>query len=74
MKIHRSLRRKLRAILPVIGQIARNNQESGHVERIDDLFRIRILVAYIYKVEDNHQGDEDAFQIIYLFDTAFHIG
>ena len=66
------LAEKAPGILPVVGEIARKNQESGHVERIDDLFRIRILVAYIYKVEDNHQGDEDTFQIIYLFDAAFH--
>lgn len=61
-------------IFPVVGEIARYNQEGGHVERIDDLFRIRILVAYIYKVENNHQDDEDTFQVIYLFDTVFHIG
>lgn len=36
--------------------------------------KIVSLSLHIYKVEDNHQGDEDAFQIIYLFDTAFHIG
>lgn len=40
----------------------------------NSIYRISFYPPYIYKVEDNHQGDEDAFQIIYLFDTAFHIG
>ncbi len=43
MKIHQELAEKASGILPVTGQIARNNQESGHVERIDDLFGIRII-------------------------------
>lgn len=55
-----------------IGQISGDNQEGGHVESIDYLLGIGVFVAYVYQVENNHQGDENTFQVVYLFDAGFH--
>lgn len=56
-----------------IYQISGYEQESRHVECIDNLFGIGIFVSYVNKVKGNHQYDEYTFQIINFLDAVFHV-
>ena len=55
-----------------VGKIARDEQEGGHVERVDHLFRVRELVADVHQVENHHQHNEHAFQIVNLSYSVLH--
>ena len=55
-----------------INQIARNQQKGGHMESIYDAFGIWIFVSYIAQVEDDHERDKQAFQIVQFMDTVPH--
>ena len=57
---------------PGIGQVARQEQEPRHVERIDHLLGVRVTLFYIHQVEGHHQDNEDAAQEIYFRQTVLH--
>ena len=53
-------------------QVAGEQQEAGHVEGIDHLLGVGVAVAYIYKVEGDHQQDEHPLEEIDLAYPSGH--
>ena len=57
-----------------VHQIARDNQETRHVEGIYNPLGIRIRISDIDQMKGNHQYDEDAFQEIQFVNSLMHLG
>ena len=53
-----------------IEQIARYNEEAGHMKRVDHLLGIRIAVADENQVKGNHQHNQHTLHEVYFGHSA----